>query len=598
MPRPLSIFFFLLLTSLARAQPVLKTIVPAVPVVAGESFQVQYVLEGGEKGTGIKPPLFPAFRFVAGPNIYTGVVPGTEGQVPLKNFVYTLEAIRPGTFIIPGASVLINGRTYRSNDTRIQVISVAEALQNQNTEKGIPVSDYFLRPGEDPYKKIRENLFVKVQVDKRSCYTGEPVQATFKLYSRLESKSDIVKNPGFYGFTVYDMVGLADKQAVTEKINGKLFDVHTIRQVQLYPLQAGNYTVDAMEVRNKVEFSRSAVNKKTEQEIVEGIFGNPEGEKEEEPAAGTTVYESAIRTEPVMIKVNPLPEKNRPAGFDGATGRFSISASLAKQELARNEEGFLEITVSGSGNFIQLSAPAVNWPDGMEAFEPTVKDNLDKSTVPLRGNRTFRYPFVCAGPGNYALPALSFSFFDTDSNRFRTLQTEPLTLRVNTAEKKENIPAGKTESIAVKSERAARTAGIVVLLLVMAVLAFWAFKKKEPVKHGITPAEHKAISVEQELAVVHTLVEKEDPLFYTTLHRVIWKILAEKFALSGSSQNKQQVQIKLEEAGTPENVSARLLDLLGDCETVMYTGAATEQDKQAFLNEVKSVLEKITGEKE
>ena len=104
------------------------------------------------------------------------------------------------------------------------------------------------------------------------------------MYSRLESKSDIVKNPGFYGFTVHDMVNLADKQVSTEKVNGKFFDVHTIRKVQLYPLQAGVFTIDAMEVKNKVEFSRSIVNKKTEQEIIEGILGNDEADEKKEDA--------------------------------------------------------------------------------------------------------------------------------------------------------------------------------------------------------------------------------------------------------------------------------------------------------------------------
>ena len=52
---------------------------------------------------------------------------------------------------------------------------------------------------------------MKVLVDKRVCFVGEPVTAIFKLYSRLESKSDIVKNPGFYGFTVQDMINLDDK---------------------------------------------------------------------------------------------------------------------------------------------------------------------------------------------------------------------------------------------------------------------------------------------------------------------------------------------------------------------------------------------------
>ena len=44
---------------------------------------------------------------------------------------------------------------------------------------------YYLAPGENPQKKIRDNLFLKVLVDKKNVFVGEPVTATFKLYSRL-----------------------------------------------------------------------------------------------------------------------------------------------------------------------------------------------------------------------------------------------------------------------------------------------------------------------------------------------------------------------------------------------------------------------------
>ena len=39
-----------------------------------------------------------------------------------------------------------------------------------------------------------------------------------------------------------------------------------VRKVQLYPLRHGIFNIDAMEVQNKVEFSKSAVSKKTERE--------------------------------------------------------------------------------------------------------------------------------------------------------------------------------------------------------------------------------------------------------------------------------------------------------------------------------------------
>src|SRR5215208_5806025 len=91
-------------------------------------------------------------------------------------------------------------------------------------------STYFLSRGEDPLKKIRDNLFLKIMVDKHSCYIGEPLVATFKLYSRLQSTSEVIKNPGFYGFSVYDMVNLDDKLESLEIHNGNSFDVHIIRK--------------------------------------------------------------------------------------------------------------------------------------------------------------------------------------------------------------------------------------------------------------------------------------------------------------------------------------------------------------------------------
>ena len=60
------------------------------------------------------------------------------------------------------------------------------------------------------------------------------------------------------------MINVNDQVEFEEKLNGHWFQVHTVRRVQLYPLQAGSFTIDAMEVANEVEFSRSVVNKRTE----------------------------------------------------------------------------------------------------------------------------------------------------------------------------------------------------------------------------------------------------------------------------------------------------------------------------------------------
>jgi BatD DUF11 like domain len=583
------ILSFLLSIVMVQAQVSFKTIVPPQPVVSGESFQVQYIIEDGDKTMNVKPPVFNNFRFVAGPTIYMGSVTTVNGLKPLRNAVYTLEAIRPGRFVIPGATITVNGKIIRSNDVFVEVISKEEAGKN-NKENSINPSDYFLRPDENAYEKIKQSLFVKMIVDKKTCFVGEPVLATFKLYSRLESKSDIVKNPGFYGFTVYDMVNLSDKQVITEKVNGKTFDVHTIRKVQLYPLQAGIFTVDAMQVKNKVEFSRSVVNKKTEQEVVEGVLGKGETET---PAEGTEVFETDISTEPVTINVKPVPEKNKPASYSGATGHFTITAALVTNKLAKNEQGFFEVVISGKGNFIQLTAPAVQWPAGVEGFEPLIKDELDKTKTPLAGSRIFRYPFVCAAPGKQQLPRVSFSFFDTDSNNYKTISTGTVDVMVSNEGKKNLVVEEHKISIAEKSEKAARTAGIIVVLGVLLILAYWIFRKKEPAILPTVQQQPALPSIESLLEPAYAAVGEEGSQFYSILHGIIWKFAGQKFNLSGSEMSKQVLAAKMKEAAISSDIAENLFQVLEQCEAGMFTTASLSDDKKSILLQTKEVLEKM-----
>lgn len=582
------IFIAVLLCSvILQAQVSFKTVVPQQSLVAGESFQVQYILEDADNASNLKPPVFKNFRYVAGPNLYTGSVPSIHGSKPLRNFVYTLEATRPGRFMIPGTTIVADGQLLQSDDVWVKVITKEEAMLLFGREMAAMSSDYILRPGEDPYQKIRKNLFLKVLVDKRSCYAGEPVTATFKLYSRLESKSDIVKNPGFYGFTVFDMVNLADKQVAAEMLNGKVYDVHTIRKVQLYPLQAGVFTIDPMEVRNKVEFSRSVVNKKTEQQIAEGMLSG----SEEEPAnKHAEVFESSMSSEAVTITVRPSPEKNKPALFTGATGNFSISAALVRTELRKNEEAWLEVTVSGKGNFLQLIPPAVQWPAAVETFDAANTDKLDKTKVPLAGSRTFRFPFVAAEEGDFEIPAISYAFFDPDSNRYKTMTTKPVRFRVSGETVKEKMVTEKKKSVSSINTRASWVAGSIVAALFLAVFGYWLLRKKEPV---VVKAEETLVvepSADEQLQVATQLAQHNDPAFYTELHRVIWEKLGHYFGLGGTNLNKAALYSKLAEKEISPEMTNTINHILAECETNLYTTAALESNKEQLLADARKVL--------
>ncbi|HVZ56783.1 MAG TPA: BatD family protein, partial [Chitinophagaceae bacterium] len=420
---------FLLAGSVAPAQAGFRTVVPRQPVVAGEPFEVQYILENPGNAGQVVAPVFEGFRLAAGPHVYRGSLQQAGQSLPLVNTAYTLIARRPGKWLIRGARVVVDGREMRSNDAYIQVLPPAQAGAGDRASRsaGGDPSDYFLRPGEDPMEKIRRNLFLKVEVNRRSCYVGEPVVATFRLYSRLESRSDIVKNPGFYGFAVYDMINLDDKVQGIETIGGRSFDVHTIRQVQLYPLQAGRFVIDPMELTNRIEFSRSEVNRRTEQQIAEGVAG-------EEPAGGnpgTEVYETSLRTDPVSVEVRPLPARTHADSFNAGVGQFVLEARLADTSLARGQEGTLLVSLAGRGNFRQISAPVIAWPDGVESFEPSLADSLTRNQAPFSGRRTWQFGFLSTRPGFYHIPPIVFHYFDPASGVYRQLRSQPLAFQVS-----------------------------------------------------------------------------------------------------------------------------------------------------------------------
>ena len=112
-----------------RAQVAFQTIVTQGPVVAGESFQVQYVISELDKDDEFFAPDFNQFRFVSGPNIYEASVLGANGAQKLKNIVYTLVAIRPGKFIIPGASARVGDKLIKSESVWLEVISKTDAAR-------------------------------------------------------------------------------------------------------------------------------------------------------------------------------------------------------------------------------------------------------------------------------------------------------------------------------------------------------------------------------------------------------------------------------------------------------------------------------------
>ncbi len=395
------LLIFLLAGYCANAQVKFSASISPTEIGKDDYAQLKLMVENAKEVEQIVPPNLKNFIILSGPNQESGMtmVNGVVKKYIALNFV--LKPKTTGIFTIGAALAKADAGDYRSNSVTLKVTARATGNNSGVNAFNSPFSgidpfaepaprsnynDYILRKGENPIDKINKNMLLKVDVDKRSCFVGEPVVATYKLYTRLKSESNMIKNPSFNGFSVLDMTQPNDMSYHTEKFEGREYNVYTIRKVQLYPLLPGNLELGTAEIENNVQFIKAEyVNQNP------GMFRN--FEEATVPPEGIEIQKIILQSKPLSILVKPLPDANKPAAFKGAVGKFSVDAMVEKNNFSTDDAGNMAIIISGEGNLQMIKSPEIAWPAGFEAFDSKATDDLYKGTVPVSGRKIFEYPF-------------------------------------------------------------------------------------------------------------------------------------------------------------------------------------------------------------
>ncbi|MES1224548.1 MAG: BatD family protein, partial [Bacteroidota bacterium] len=461
--------------------------------------------------------------------------------------------------------------------------------------------EYILRKGESAADKIKNNLLVKLDVSKTSCYVGEPIIATYKLYSRVKSESRVTKRPSLSQFSVYDMVQPESNNPSIEKLNGKLFTTHIIRKVQLYPLQDGSFVLDPLEVDNTVSFLRLEGNNSkasTQQMLDDYMNGLSDGKMEE--------TQISLSSKPVTITVKPLPAENKPASFDGAVGKFTISAMIPKASIAAGETTVLQVTLKGQGNLTLINAPQVKWPEDAEGYEPTVKESLDRTIAPITGSKMFEYSFIAKKQGTLIIPPVEFSYFDPAANAYKTIYTDTLEADISKATKKSaalKTAGNKDQQPANDGFNGLKLLWLLPILAVVLLAVYVNRKKGKPAKAKDTVAPVQAVN---ETAIQAppdpfegsklALAAVNSQLFYKETGKAVWNMLAENLHLTSSQLNKPVVVRLLQQNNVPAETIHLMEDVLNDCELALYTPVHTESDMRQTLEKAERLKTDLSGE--
>lgn len=566
-----------------------------------DALQIDYVAENASLEQFNLPNLV-TWRVISGPNYSSSTL--QTGKLVKEEVIYSIivQPTSTGKLTVPGATALINNKPVRSNPVIVEVKTtdhVAGSVPAPQSPPAISLLDQLqmgedpidngqvLKKGENAKDKIKKNVLIKLDVNKRGCYVGEPILVYYKLCTRLKSQSRVVKQPMFNGATVIEMTGENDPSASRENINGKSYNVYVIRKVQLFPLAEGKLILPQVSVENKVSFY-------TPNTSYRDIYYNAPPP----PAQEETV---TLQNEPVTIDVKPLPAMPISAGvFSGAVGKFDVEATTDNKTEQPNENA-LQFTITGAGNLQEVKAPDIKWPAGIEAFDPSQQDQDDKSGFPVLVRKTFTFPFVASKKGTYTIPPIAFTYFDANLGKYVTKLTAPLTLHIKQAKK---INLSSFIKPGNEQEFQNRLYIILSAAFIAVIIGLVWFKERnkvpKPIEKIVTVKEEKIVKEEpaptvSPLEYIYQIKdlqpENNNAVFYKELCTNLTSYITAKFNIA-PAEVSHYIQQRMKEDFTFDQLNS----LIQNCNLGMYTPVFTMEEAmehRLLAIEILNKLEKV-----
>ena len=583
--------------------------------------QVQFKVENASNVETIIPPSFKNFSVVSGPNQESGMT-SINGKVDqYVSISYFLKPNSTGNFTIAPATAKADGKEFHSNPVNVEVTNASSSSAGNNPANSLspfgnmnfdfppepPVhrfDDYILKKGENINDKVQKNLFVKLDVSKTGCFVGEPIIASYKLYTRLRSETNITSAPSFNGFSVSELELNDNNSAGIEKYNGREYNVYILRKVQLYPLQPGTITLDPVVADNKVTFLKSEYAGTQRGDMFYDMLQNFADATS--PQDAVIEQHVTLQSKAVEITVKPLPQENKPSDFKGAVGNFTIQSSFQKNNITTDDAGNLKIVIGGTGNIQLINAPKINWPEGIDGYDAKITDDINKFSVPMKGSKTFIYPFTVSNAGTYTIPPVSFSFFDPASSVYKTLHTEPLVITVTRGTGIPNNPYLKNKIIQspkVTSVLSMYGLYFAIGILLLAGIIFWIFQKnisrkknellntkaknENPGKEVIETKPEFIIPANPLEEAHEKLMEENSGAFYSVLDASFKKYLSARFKVPAEELTKKRLNEELDKCNVGLGTSLLLSSLMEDVELNLYAPPSN-------VNHLKEVYEKAS----
>ncbi len=566
-------------------------------VAVGEQFRLVFSLNA--KCSNFKAPSMESFAVLMGPSTSQSTsmqfINGQVSQSVSFSYTYILQATTEGKFTFDPAEAVINGKTYKSNAVTIEVVKGNANTQNNQNQNQNQANNNATVSNDD--------IFVRVNLNKTNVYQGEQIVATISIYTKLNLVGfEDMKFPSFKGFWSDDIENPTQIQLKQEKYNGTIYNVGVLKKTLLTPQHSGDIVIEPYDLTCVVQ---QRVNR-SRQSFFDDFFGNYQNVRKK------------LTSPQVTVHVKSLPA-NKPAGFSGAVGNFSLQANLDRNDVKMNEAIAYSIKLSGNGNLKLADLPKIEFPSDFEQYDPKTTNNINASANGTSGSKTINYLLIPRHPGEYKIPSVSFSYFDVTSQTYKSLSTPDFSIHVDKDSgstsasivsefSKEDVKFLGSDIHYIKTNKGElKKKGSYLISeplfymgypLSLGLFLFIIFWRRKQIKRNADIASvknRKANKVAQKRLQLSNryLKENKKDEFYEEMTRALWGYLSDKLMIPVSDFSKEKASEELTLKGISPEIITELSSIIDTCEFARYSPVSDNSQMNEVYNNATELIGKL-----
>ncbi len=603
--RKIVLLFICITTAIATWADEKITFTAAAPevVVSGDQFRLTFTVST-QKVRDFRAPNIKDFEVLMGPNqsrqSSTQMINGNVTTSSTITFTYILMAGKEGTYTIPGATVVADGKNTISNSVTIKVLPPDQTGGGSGNNGSGAASSRSQAMGQ---KITDKDLFITATASKTNVYEQEAILLTYKVYTLVNLTQLHGDMPDLKGFHTQEVPLPQQKTFSLEHYNGRNYNTTTWQQFVMFPQQSGKLEIPS------ITFDGTVSQLVASADPFEAFFNG---------GSNYVNINKKIVTPKVVINVKELPA-GKPANFSGGVGEFTLSSSINTQELKTNDAVTIKLIVSGTGNMKLINTPEVGFPQDFEIYDPKVENNFNLTREGLSGNKAFEYLAIPRHAGTYTIPPIEFSYFDLKSQSYKTLKTDAYTLNVAKGEgnadqvvanftSKEDLKVLgkdiryiKTGEAQLKEKGAyffGSTPYYMWYLIPLALfVGFMVVYRKQAMENAnvakVRTKKANKVATKRMKNAGKLLAEKKMEAFYDEVLKAMWGYISDKLNIPVSQLSKDNIEEELSKHQVSEELIKDFIGTLNECEFARYAPGNQNEAMDKVYSSAIDVISKM-----